>query len=305
MFVSDNFKISSGYIICCFIWGSTWLAIRLGLDSFEPFISAGLRFSLAAIFVFILVRYKKIEIKLTRESIKFYTIMGFFSLAIPFALVYWGEQHISSGLTSIVFAVFPFFVIIFSRIFIKNQTIYSSQIIGIMIGFLGIILIFSDSLKFELSNSVLGIAAVLISSAIQGAISVYVKIKGEKYHPLGMNLFPLIIAGVTMLIAAFIFETPASWKFNLAGIGSVVYLALFGTVIAFSVYYWLIKRINVILLSLITFITPIIAVMLGVIILGEKLSSQAIGGSALVLTGVVFNNLYSIKKYLFEKRSRI
>lgn len=303
MLISDNLKISTGYIICCFIWGSTWLAIRLGLDSFEPFISAGLRFSLAAIFIFILIRYKKIKIKLNSETIKFYTIMGFFSLAVPFALVYWGEQHISSGLTSIVFAVFPFFVLIFSKIFIKGQTIYASQIVGILIGFSGIILIFSDSLKFELSNSVLGIAAVLLSSAIQGAISVYVKIKGEQYHPLGMNLFPLIIAGLSMLIAAFIFESPSTWKFNFAGIGSIVYLALFGTVVAFSVYYWLIKRINVILLSLITLITPIIAVMLGVIFLGEELSRQAIAGSILVLIGVVSNNLYSIKKYIFEKRS--
>lgn len=106
---SENLKITLGYILICLIWGSTWLVIKVGLNSFTPLFSAGFRFLSAAILFYIIISLKKIEIKKDKMAVKIYLILGLFSFFIPFALVYWAEQYISSGLTSILFGILPFF----------------------------------------------------------------------------------------------------------------------------------------------------------------------------------------------------
>lgn len=300
---SDSLKISGGYILICLIWGSTWLAIRIGLESLQPFISAGLRFITAALIIFTIMKVRGIKLQTDSLSLKLYLLLGFFSLGIPFGMVYWSEQYISSGLASIVFAVFPFFVLLFSKLFLNDQPIYSTQIIGVVLGFSGIVVIFSENLHIDLSKEMLGIAAVLTSSAIQGGMAVVIKKNGKHLNPFSMNLVPLVIAGLLLLSTSFIVESPGSWVFDYKAISSIIYLAFFGTIVTFSIYYWLLKRINVVLLALTTFITPIIAVILGFIVLGEKLSLQAFIGSGFVLVGILFANLHSIKNYYSSKKA--
>ncbi len=125
---TEKFKIGSGYILICLIWGSTWLAIKIGLESLTPIISSGIRFFLASALVFTLMKLKKIHLQTDLLSLKLYIVLTFFSFVIPFGLVYWAEQFIPSGLASILFAVMPFMVIIFSRISLPQYKISSNQI---------------------------------------------------------------------------------------------------------------------------------------------------------------------------------
>ena len=115
----ESLLIILGYISICLLWGSTWLAIKVGLESLTPFISSGARFTVAAIFFFLIIKIRNIKVQTDRLAIKLYLIMGFFSFAIPFGLVYWGQKFIPSGLASILFAVYPFFVIIFTKVLFK------------------------------------------------------------------------------------------------------------------------------------------------------------------------------------------
>lgn len=292
---SETIKIVLGYILICLIWGSTWLAIRLGLDSLTPILSAGFRFSLAAVFVFVLMKVRKIKLQTDPLSIKIYLILGFFSFLIPFGLVYWAEQFIPSGLASILFSVMPFFVFIFSYFFLKEEIISVFQIIGIIFGFIGVTIIFSEKLHIDFSNDILGMLAVLISSTIQAGIAIILKKYAKHLNPLSMNLVPLTIAGIFMIIIGLTFENITYNKFDFNAAFSVLYLAFFGTVITFSIYYWLMKKINLIFLSLSTFLTPIIAVILGWLILNESFSLQALIGSILVLVGILFSNFTNVK----------
>ncbi len=298
---SETLKIVFGYILICLIWGSTWLAIRLGLDSLTPILSAGFRFSLAAVFVFILMKIQKLKIQADPLSIKIYLILGFFSFLIPFGLVYWAEQFIPSGLASILFSVMPFFVIIFSFFFLREEIISAYQIIGVILGFIGVTIIFSEKLHIDFSSDIVAMLAVLISSVIQAGIAIILKKYAKHLNPLSMNLVPLTIAGLFMIIIGLIFENVSNNKFDLNATFSVLYLALFGTVITFSTYYWLMKKINLLFLSLSTFITPIIAVILGWLILNESFSLQALIGSILVLIGILFANFTNVKAYLKSK----
>ncbi len=299
---NESLKVFSGYVLICLIWGSTWMAIRVGLDSLTPIFSAGLRFSSAAIFVFLMMKFRKITLQKDSHSLKLYLILGVFSFIIPYGLVYWGEQFIPSGLTSIIFAVMPFFVILFSKIFIPESAVARDQILGSVIGFGGIVIIFSENLIMDVSGYLLGMLAVLLSASIQGWIAVHLKKHGGQLNPLAMNFVPLVIAGISMTVFGLVFEDRAKWIFNADAIGSILYLGFFGTSIAFTTYYWLLKKINVVLLSLSTLITPIIAVLIGWLILDEKLSLRELFGSVLVLIGILFANFTKVKNYFTTRK---
>ena len=303
--INEKLKIAGGYILISVIWGSTWLAIRIGLDSLTPIISAGIRFSLASIFVYGLIKINRIKLQTNALSMKIYFFLGIFSFVIPFGLVYWAEQFIPSGLASILFAVMPFGVILFSWLMLPDNKISAYQMLGVVAGFAGIVIIFSEDLHIEFSDYVLGMLAVLISALMQSLVAVIVKKHGKHLNPLSMNFIPLIIGGLVMIAAGFIFEDSTTWIFNFKAIGSIAYLAFFGTVVTFTTYYWLLKRVNVVILSLSSFITPIVAVFLGWIILNERLSARALAGSGLVLIGILFANFRPLINFISQKRRRI
>lgn len=298
---NESLKVVFGYILICFTWGSTWLAIRLGLNSLTPIFSAGLRFSIAAVFVFVIMKLKGLKLQTDYNSIKVYLTLGFFSFLIPFGLVYWAEQYIPSGLASVIFSVMPFFVILFSYFFLKEEPISIYKIVAVILGFAGIVIIFSENLHIDLSNDFFGMVAVLISSIIQAGISIVLKKFAKHINSFTINLIPLSIAGFFMLLFGFLFENIENIKFDSNAILSVLYLSIVGTVLTFSVYYWLMKKINLLFLSLSTFITPIIAVLLGWIVMNEEFTSTALIGSALVLIGILFANFTNIKIYLKTK----
>lgn len=290
----ETFKIFFTYLLLCFIWGSTWLAIRISLESFTPFLSGGLRFLIASIAIFIVMRLKGITLQKDKLSLKLYLQMGFLSFVIPFGLVYWAEQFVPSGLASVLFGVYPFFVAIFSYFMIPNEKIGIGKTVGMILGFTGIVIIFSDSFSFTISDYLLGMIAVMLSGVMQAYIAVTLKKYGKHLNPLSMNFIPMLIAGITGTLFGLFAEDMSRVSLHEAGIFAVLYLSLFGSVVTFTAFYWLMKRINVVILSLIAFITPIVALILGWIFYNEILTTQHLVGSAFVLTGLLIANLYGI-----------
>jgi drug/metabolite transporter (DMT)-like permease len=288
------FKLVSVYILLCLIWGSTWLAIRLGLDSLTPFMSAGFRFFLASMIIMFFMKIRKLSIQLDKRSLTLYLVLTFFSYALPFALIYWSEQYIPSGLAAVLFAVYPFFIAVFSYLVIPGEEIGIYKISGMAAGFAGIIVIFSDQIGGDMSVYALGMIAVVLGALLQSGVAVTIKKYGHHLNPLSMNFIPMLISGILLGITGIITEDLSSLRFDSNAVLSVTYLALFGSVITFTSYYWLLKHMNIILLSLIAFITPVIALLLGWIISGEVLMTHQITGSVMVLAGLLIANLSPI-----------
>lgn len=280
----------------CFIWGSTWLAIRFGLETLTPFCSAGLRFILASVFIFTLMKFRRVTLQTDKVSIRLYFIMGFFSFVIPFGLVYWAEQFVPSGIASVLFAVFPFFVLIFSYYFIKDSSIDFFKIGGIILGFSGIVVIFADQFVGEFTDYIVGMIAIIVSATMQAGIITTIKKYGHHLNPLAMNFVPMLIAGFSMLGLSFVIEDVSKNTFELSGILSILYLSFFGSLITFTSYYWLLKKINIVILSFTAFITPITALILGYFIYNEELSSSDFIGTILVLVGVFCANMGNLIK---------
>ena len=117
---NEKLKILVIFSLLCLAWGSTWGVIRLGLKSLTPFISVGLRFTLASILILIVMKFRNVKIQMDKVALRLYFIMGFGSFVIPFGLVYWAEQFVPSGLSAVLFAVYPFFSAIASGFVFSN-----------------------------------------------------------------------------------------------------------------------------------------------------------------------------------------
>jgi drug/metabolite transporter (DMT)-like permease len=286
--MDSKFKIISVYVLTCLIWGGTWLAIRICLADMTPFFSAGFRFILAAVLIYGYMAIKDIPLPMDKTSIILYLIMGIFSFLFPFALVYWGEKYVPSGLAAVLFAIYPFVAALLSYFFLKDEKIGKYKITGMILSFGGIVVLFSDQFGGNMSNYFWGMIAITLSGVLQAGIAVMVKRFGQNLNPLSMNLIPMGISGVLMTILGFMLEDFSKLQISYNSAMALLYLAFFGSIVAFTSYYWLLKRINIIMLSLVSFITPIIALILGWAISGEELLTIHLIGSCFVLGGIFF-----------------
>ena len=216
-------------------------------------------------------------------------VLGLFSFSLPFVLVYWGEQYIGSGLASILFATYPFVVAVFSHLFLPGEKLNAFKVAGTLLGFAGIVVIFWTDLSTGTAGFP-GMAAIVLSTVLQGFSLVTVKRTARHIPPVQLTLGGMLISVVILWIMAFTMEDVSALRFDAAGIGTIVYLGTFGSVLTFVVYYWLLKRVEALFLSLTALITPILAVILGALLLDEVLNQRIYAGAAMVLLGIVVAN---------------
>lgn len=291
-------KILFLYVLISLIWGTTWLVIKVGLETMPPFLSAACRFTLASVVLYVYVKIKKIPIPFDRTMKKYFATVAFYSFSVPFALVYWGEQHISSGLTAVLFGIYPFSVALFSYIFLPSEKLNISKVAGIVLGFAGVFVIFAHDLRMNDTQAVWGMAAVIASAVMQGYSVIVIKKKGHNVSSFVTLMVPTAMSSVALLAASVAFEDISINSFTPVAIVSVFYLSIIGSIVTFVSYFWLLKHIEAVLLSLSAFITPIIAVAVGVIFNNETFSPQMAIGSACVLSGIVIANASDLKRLL-------
>lgn len=280
------------YVLICVIWGTTWLAIKVSIFTVPPFLSAGIRFSLASLIILAVLKVRKYKYRFDLKEIVFLLLIGLGSFSVPYGLVYWAEGRVTSGLTAITFAVMPFFAAILSRIYLKTNDLSPSKILGIAIGFAGLTVIFWNDLDIGSLGTVEGILAVVLSAILNAVVVVAVKKYGREIDPIYINLIPMALGAITLLLTSFFVEDWRGVEFNLATIVAIVYLAAFGSALAFALYYYLLKHISVVLLSMTSIVTPVIALFSGAIFLQEKFPPGTLFGSALILGGILLMNIF-------------
>lgn len=299
---NERFKIGLGFAVASLIWGSTWLVIKIGLNSIPPFYSATFRFTIAVILLYFIITLRRMPLPIDKLSLKMYTIAGLMSFSIPFAMVYWGQQYIPSGLSSLLFALYPLLVGIFSHLLLPGEQLNIFKISGIILGFFGIFIIFSQDIYWNGNSlTVYAMLAVILSCVIQALSLVLIKKYGGSVNAFHLNTGGMGMGVVILFLFALIFEDFDNVNFDLIGVGSILYLGILGSVVAFSIYFWMLKRVEAVYLSLLAFITPILAVILGGILLDEKLGKNVIQGGALVLIGILLSNGKQIFKVIYKK----
>ncbi len=288
--MSDRFRVLVGFFVISTVWGSTWLAIKIGLTRFPPFLSAGLRFVVASVILLLIVKARKIAVPFDADAKKLYVVLALLSYVVPFGMVYWGQQFIPSGLSSILFAAYPFWVAIFSQLLLVNERLNAFKLMGIIFGFVGLLIIFAGDIHLSDVEGFLGMTAVLASTVLQGLALVLIKKYGQPVNPFAMNLVGMSWGAVGLVGLSLVTETYTGLVWDREAIGSVLYLAVVGSVLGFVTYHWLLKRTEAVYLSLVSFINPIVAVVLGALVLEETLTPSVYTGAFFVLTGILLAN---------------
>ena len=283
---SNLWLIVGAYALNCLIWSSTWMVIKVGLRGAPPVTAVGVRFAIAAMVIATVILVARLRVPRTRTFLALSAFLGVFHLALPYTLVYWGEQHISSGLTAVLYSTMPFMVALLARA-ILGDPLSARKLAGIAVGITGVWIIFSDAVGFGGTKAVLGMTAILFSVFSAALASVFIKKYSSGYHPLVSLLFPFIIAAALVNAVGIPLERSNPLDYDTMTWATIFFLAIAGSVIAFAVFFWLMKRIDVTVVSYQTFIIPILAIGWGWLLLDETVSPRAGLGTACILAGIV------------------
>ena len=268
------------------IWGTTWAAIRIGLEGLPPFTGASLRFILAGSVLITLARILRVPRQSGPRLRRLWWIEGVFAFGISYGIVYWAEQWVPSGLASVLFSTFPFFVAILAHLWLEEEKLHWLHLVGIGVGFAGVAVISADDLVLQSRQQTVA-ALVLLGSPMAAAVAhVQVKKWGRGLHPLNLAGVPMLAGGLAAGLMAMLTERHRDFNFDARAIGAVLYLAIAGSAVTFTVYYWLLEKLPATRLALITYGIPVVAVIIGTVGLGEPMTAQTLLGSALVLGGV-------------------
>jgi drug/metabolite transporter (DMT)-like permease len=271
--------------LVCLIWGSTWLAIKVGLVGVPPFLGAGLRFVVAALLVGLVLAARRQPIRLTRADRICILSLGLLVFWINYAAVYWAEMRISSGLTAVLFSTMPLTTALLSRFWMRSETLSGRKIAGILIGVAGTALLFAPNERVGLQQA-LGMIAALGASLCSAISLVVLKRHGGQSDPFVLNGFGMGIGAVCLLAMSAVLEQSAAVVWSWSNVLALFYLAVLGSVVAFWIYYRLIKAMDATRVSLTTLIIPIVALVLGHLLLGETVTPLTVAGIATVLAGV-------------------
>jgi drug/metabolite transporter (DMT)-like permease len=284
---SGRVKAVVAFVALCLIWGSTWLAIKIGLRDLPPISFAGIRFVLAAFMLYAIVAARGVRLPWAPRDWRLLLWTGLLSITVNYALVFWAELHISSGLAAVLNATIPLFGLPLAHRLLAAEPMTLHKLGGVVLGVLGTALVFGSELGGTSPMGAWASVGVLVASLAGAQAGVLVKARGTHLDPAVLAGAQMAFGSVPLLVGGALLEgNPLRLAWTPAALASLVYLTVVGSVVAFLAYYWLIRHIEVTRVLLIPLITPLVAVGLGYAVLGERVTwGTALGGMS-ILGGV-------------------
>jgi drug/metabolite transporter (DMT)-like permease len=277
------------WLVLCGIWGSTWLFIKLGLEDLPPITFAGIRFVIACAILFSIIRIRGIQLPRARADWILLAVTGILSFGFNYGLIFWGEQYISSGLAALLQATIPAFGLVFAHFHLPGERLSWSRIGGVVLGVCGVAVVFSNQLAVAGRQALAGCIAVLLSSIFVAYSNVLVKAHGKNLNPAIMAAGQMFFGLLLLLAVGLPLEgNPLRFRWTPMAVIALLYLAIVGSVIAFLLYYWLVLNMDVTKSMLIALVTPVVAVLLGMIVLDEEFGWRTLAGGAMIMLGIAF-----------------
>ena len=268
------------------IWASAFFNIKIATYSYGPITIACLRILFGAIPVILLCMYQRIKIEAFSKDWKWFSAFGFINLVIPFFLIAYGVQKVQSNLAAILMSSTPISATILAHIYTDKEKINFYKIIGILLGFSGIVYLFSDNLLITKDNFFSALMILLGSTfyVIGGILTL--KISHKKNENVTASI--LIWGTIIILPISIIFEQPWNFTPRLDSTLSLIYLGIFPTGIAWLLRFMIIKKNGVVFQSQVAFLIPIFGVILGYIFLQEIITSKVMLSLVAVVLGIYF-----------------
>jgi drug/metabolite transporter (DMT)-like permease len=301
--------IMLAYSLVCLIFGTTFLAIKIGVDAgAPPFFSAGLRFFTAGavLFLFMALKGKASFSLLLRKEMLFTGAALTFG---TFAALYWAEQYVSSGLAAVLSATGPMMILLMQMAFLRQKA-PAYSLFGCIIGFTGVLLLVLPSLAVDVSPLwLIGCIAVLIGECCYAAGAIYSKKVIAAFSgvsPVALNAAQMMYGGVLLFLLSLATEkVHPAFLFSFKTAGSLLYLTVIGSMVGHTLFYWLVAKTNPVFPSTWLYISPPIAVGAGILFYGEAITWLTMLGVFTIIAGTVLVNAGALKQMIFKQKPPI
>jgi drug/metabolite transporter (DMT)-like permease len=275
------------WLLLCLIWGTTWYVIKIGLADLPPVSFAGARFVSAGLILLAVIRLQKIPLPVTRRDWALLAVTGLLQFGFNYSMVFWSEQYISSGLAAVLQATIPAFGLLTAWVHLPQERITRRKVAAILLGVVGVATVFAEQLRVDNWMAFAGCVAVVAGAFAAAESNVLTKRFGASLHPASLLLGQMACGLLPLLLVGSLKEgSPLNFRWTTAAILAVLYLAVVGTIAAFWLYYWLLKRVESSAAMAIALVTPLVAVVVGAVALGERLRPQTYVGGGLILGSV-------------------
>lgn len=286
-----KFKEWAAFAALGLLWGSSFLWIKIAVEQVSPFVVVALRVLLGLIGLLGVVYWQRQALPRDRSTLLKYLFMGVFNVVVPFLLITWGETHIDSSLAAILNATTPLFVIVIAHFALHDEKMTTPRLAGLLIGFVGVIVLVAQDLRpGMLQGDLLGQLAVL-GAAISYAVALIFsrrQLRGAK--PVVQSTMILVFATALMWLITPMVERPVVLPAEPIAWVALLWLGVLGLCVAYLLFFWLNNVWGPTRASLVTYVFPVVGVVLGVIFLNEPLNWNMVLGSALVVGGIVVVN---------------
>ena len=276
------------WVLVCVIWSTVWLCIKVGVSDAPPFAFAAARLLLALAILLPITLLAPPRRPLAPADRRLIVLTGTMLFTGNYALLYWGAQYVSSGLMAVLQAITPACALLVSRWLLPDERITITKGAGLALGIAGVAIIFADEMQLSGGRSALACIAVASSAFIVGWAYVLVRAHGRNL-PRTTVMTGQIAAGAGPLVLLSIVSegNPLAAVWTAQAIAAVVYLAIAGSLLGFWLNYWLMARIGPTRMLLTSILEPLLAVLLGALVLDERPTSRVALGGALILVSVV------------------
>jgi drug/metabolite transporter (DMT)-like permease len=284
------------YIFLCAVWGSTWLGIKIGLRDLPPLRYAGFRMALACLLLAPVALARRGRVPLrgrnpTPREVRLVGVAGFLQIGVCYAFLFVASQWIESGLAAILFSSFPIWIGLFGHYLLPDEPLTRRTVASAALGLIGVGIIEAPAIATLSASSssrlLLGGALVFASAIVAAYANVLNKRSFADVSPIFNVWGQTLVGSAFLLLAALVFERGAPARWTPSAIVSLGYLAIFGTALTFAGLFWLIPRVPVAVIGTIPLVDTFIAVLLGSVVLRERLSPRVFAGGFLILAGVL------------------
>ncbi|WP_040203532.1 DMT family transporter [Neobacillus jeddahensis] len=288
-----------GYLFMCVIFGTTFLAIKVGVDAgAAPFFSAGMRFFMAGLVLFVMMVWQK-KAKIGLLFRKEILLTGIGLTFGTFSTLYWAEQYVSSGTAAVLSATGPMLILLIQTFILKIKATLSS-FIGCLVGMVGVFLLILPSLHAQVNGYwVLGCLVIMGGTAFYASGTLYSKQVIKKFpttSPIALNAAQMMHGGILLFLLSMLTEkVQLSILLQPMAMGSLLYLIIFGSMVGHSLYYWLVSKTNPVFPATWLFVSPILALSLGVMIYHEYLSWLSGLGAFTIVLGTIIVHMEALK----------
>jgi drug/metabolite transporter (DMT)-like permease len=272
----------------CFFWGTTYLAIAIGLETMPPMLFAGLRFLIAGgLLFFVMSRQQNVRLPIGREWLDLGAV-GLLLLGVGTGAVVWAEQWVPSGMAALLVATSPFWAAALERLRSDGERAGPSHVVGMLIGFGGLIFLLAPQLTgAEMKGGLLlGVLVIQVGCFSWQAGSAYAKHRPTGVAPLMAAAVQMLWAGVALTLLGTLLGEWGEMRFSSRSLGALLYLVVFGSIVAYSAYMYAVQKLPLSLVATYSYVNPLIALWLGWAVLGEHLGWREAGAALVILGGV-------------------